>query len=34
MQFEFEFEADFGQVAFWHDVHDDMAFIRGDITVV
>ena len=30
MQFEFEFEADFGQVAFWHDDHDDMTFIRGD----
>ena len=29
MQFELEFEADFGQVAFWHDDHDDMTFIRG-----
>ena len=29
MQFEFQFEADFGQVAFWHDDHDDMTFIRG-----
>ena len=29
MQFEFEFEVDFGQVAFWHDDHDDMTFIRG-----
>ena len=29
MQFEFEFEADFGQVAFWHDDHDDMTFIMG-----
>ena len=30
MQFEFEFESDFGPVAFWHDDHDDMTFIRGD----
>ena len=29
MQFEFEFEAYFGQVAFWDDDHDDMTFIRG-----
>ena len=29
MQFKFEFETDFGQVAFWHDDHDDMTFIRG-----
>ena len=29
MKFEFEFEADFGQVAFWQDDHDDMTFIRG-----
>ena len=26
---QFEFETDFGQVAFWHDDHDDMTFIRG-----
>ena len=40
MQFEFEFEADFGQGAFWHDDHDDMTFINervlqcdaGDVT--
>ena len=29
MQFEFEFEADFGEVALRHDDHDDMTFIRG-----
>ena len=29
MQLEFKFEADFGQVAFWHDDHDDMTVIKG-----
>lgn len=26
---QFEFEAYFGQMAFWDDDHDDMTFIRG-----